>query len=77
MDPAFFFLEGGGGGVGGFRPGCIGGLGIQDICYFTSRDIGYYPFYFQGCGIFGTPLGLYKPPESSPDNVFRGCPMVI
>ena len=25
---------------------CIGVLGIQDICHFTSRDIGYYPFYF-------------------------------
>ena len=30
---------------------CIGVLGIQDICHFTSRDIGYYPFYFQGYGI--------------------------
>ena len=29
---------------------CIGVLGIQDICHFTSRDIGYYPFYFQGFG---------------------------
>ena len=30
---------------------CIGVLRIQDICHFTSRDIGYYPFYFQGYGI--------------------------
>ena len=30
---------------------CIGVLGIQDISHFTSRDIGYYPFYFQGYGI--------------------------
>ena len=30
---------------------CIGVLGIQDICHFTSRDIGYYPFYFQVYGI--------------------------
>ena len=30
---------------------CIGVLGIQDICHFTSMDIGYYPFYFQGYGI--------------------------
>ena len=30
---------------------CIGVLVIQDICHFTSRDIGYYPFYFQGYGI--------------------------
>ena len=30
---------------------CIGVLGIQDICHFTSRDIGYYSFYFQGYGI--------------------------
>ena len=43
----------------------IGVLGIQDICHFTSRDIGYYPFtsrymgycvqyfrYFQGYWIF-------------------------
>ena len=27
---------------------CIGIIGIQDICHFTSRDIGYYPFYFRG-----------------------------
>ena len=33
---------------------CIGVLGIQDICHFTSRDIGYYPFYFQGYGILVT-----------------------
>ena len=35
---------------------CIGVLGIQDICHFTSRDMGYFPFYFQGyrilCSIF-------------------------
>ena len=30
---------------------CIGVLGIQDICHFTYRDLGYYPFYFQGYGI--------------------------
>ena len=30
---------------------CMGVLGIQDICHFTSRDIGYFPFYFQGYGI--------------------------
>ena len=30
---------------------CIGVLGIQDICQFTSRDIGYYPYYFQEYGI--------------------------
>ena len=29
-------------------------LGIQDICNFTFRDIGYYPFYFQGYGILGS-----------------------
>ena len=33
------------------REACIGVLGIQDICHFTSRDKGYYPFYFQGYGI--------------------------
>ena len=33
---------------------CIGVLGIQDICHFTSRDIGYYPSYFQGYGILGS-----------------------
>ena len=27
---------------------CIGVLGIQDICHFTSRDIGYYPFVLPG-----------------------------
>ena len=33
---------------------CIGVLGIQDSRHFTSRDIGYYPFYFQGYGILGS-----------------------
>ena len=41
---------------------CIGVLGIQDICHFTSRDIGYFPFYFQGygmlCSIFGLLSGI-------------------
>ena len=41
---------------------CIGVLGIQDICHFTSRDIGYYPFYFQGyrilCLIFSLLPGI-------------------
>ena len=35
---------------------CIGVLGIQDICHFTSRDMGYFPFYFQRyrilCSVF-------------------------
>ena len=30
---------------------CIAVLRIQGICLSTSRDIGYYPFYFQGYGI--------------------------
>ena len=37
-------------------------LGIQDICHFTSRDIGYYPFNFQGyrilCSIFCVLSGI-------------------
>ena len=37
---------------------CIGVLGIQDICHFTSRDIGYYPFYFQGYGILRSIFSL-------------------
>ena len=41
---------------------CIGVLGIQDICHFISRDIGYYPFYFQGyrilCLIFSLLPGI-------------------
>ena len=37
---------------------CIGVLGIQDICHFTSRDIGYFPFYFQGYGILCSIFGL-------------------
>ena len=41
---------------------CIGVLGIQDICHFTSRDIGYSSFYFQGygilCSIFWLLLGI-------------------
>ena len=36
----------------------IGDLGKQDICHFTSRDIGYYPFYFQGCGILCSITGI-------------------
>ena len=43
---------------------CIGVLGIQDICHFTSRDIGYYPFDFQGygilCSIFSSLPGILK-----------------
>ena len=27
---------------------CIGVLGIQGICHFTSRDIGYYPNLLPG-----------------------------
>ena len=37
---------------------CIGVLGIQDICHFTSRDIGYFQFYFQGYGILCSIFGL-------------------
>ena len=37
---------------------CIGVLGIQDSCHFTSRDIGYYPFHFQGYGILCSIFGL-------------------
>ena len=37
---------------------CIGVLGIQDICHFTSRDIGYFPFYFRGYGILCSIFGL-------------------
>ena len=37
---------------------CIGVLGIQDICHFTSRDIGYYPSYFQEYRILGSIFSL-------------------
>ena len=41
---------------------CIGDLVIQNICHFTSRDIGYFPFYFQGyrilCLIFSLLPGI-------------------
>ena len=40
------------------KEACIGVLGIQDICHFTSRDIGYYPFYFQGYGILDSIFSL-------------------
>ena len=47
---------------------CIGVLGIQDICHFTSRDIGYYPFYFQGyrilCLIFSLLPGIVNNQEN-------------
>ena len=43
---------------------CKGVIGIQDIGHFTSRDIGYYPFYFQGyrilCSISGILCFLLK-----------------
>ena len=46
----------------------LGVLGIQDICHFTSRDIGYYPFYFQGygllCSIFWLLSGILNIQES-------------
>ena len=37
---------------------CIVVLGIHDICHFTSIDIGYYPFYFQGYGILCSIVSL-------------------
>ena len=37
---------------------CTGILEIQDICNFTSRDTGYFPFYFQGYGILCSIFGL-------------------
>ena len=43
-------------------------LGIQDICHFTSRDIGYDQFYFQGyrilCSIFWLLSGTLNIQES-------------
>ena len=47
---------------------CIGVLGIQDICHFTSRDIGYHLFYFQGygilCSIFSLVSGILNIEEN-------------
>ena len=40
------------------KEACIGVLGIQDICHFTSRNIGYFSFYFQGYGILCSIFGL-------------------
>ena len=40
------------------KEACIWVLGIQDICHFTSRDIGYFPFYFQGYGILRSTSGI-------------------
>ena len=37
---------------------CIGVLGLQDICHFTSRDIGYYLLFFKGNGILGSIFSL-------------------
>ena len=37
---------------------CIGVLWIQAVCHFTSRDIGYFPFYFQGYGIINSISGI-------------------
>ena len=46
------------------KEACIGVIGIQDICHFTFRDIGYYLFYFQGyrilCSISGIRYFLPK-----------------
>ena len=36
----------------------IGVLGIQNMCHFTSSNIGYFPFYFQGYGILCSIYGL-------------------
>ena len=36
---------------------CIGLLGIQDICHFTSRDIGYFPLW-DTVFIFGLLSGI-------------------
>ena len=41
-----------------YSEACIGVLEIQDIFHFTSRDIGYNPFYFQGFGILGSIFSL-------------------
>ena len=50
--------------IGEKSEACIGVLGIQDICHFTSRDIGYYQFYFQGywilCSVFKLLSGILK-----------------
>ena len=43
-----------------FYGACIGILGIQDNRHFTSRDIGYFPFYFQGHGILCSIFGLLQ-----------------
>ena len=52
---------------------CIGVIGIQDICHFTSRDKGYYLFYFQGyrilCSISGILCFLLKNNKNT-ENVF-------
>ena len=40
-----------------------GVLGIQDICHFTSKDMGYYLFYFQGCGILCSIFSLLLGPD--------------
>ena len=56
---AVFFLRLGSFSVpSGISEACMGVLGIQDICHFTSRDIGYFPFYFQGYGILCLIFGL-------------------
>ena len=39
---------------------CIGVLRIQDICHSTSRDIGHFPFYFQGYGILRSISGILQ-----------------
>ena len=41
-----------------FIEACIGVPGIQNIYPFTSRDIGYFPFYFQGYGILWSIPGI-------------------
>ena len=48
-----------------FIVACIWVLRIQGICQSTSRDMGYYQFYFQGYGILFILLpGIW-------DNVFN------
>ena len=54
---------------------CIWVLGIQDICHFTSRDIGYYPFYFQGyrilCSMFLLLSGIFNIQEVNYGDIWR------
>ena len=55
-----------------YNEDCIEVLGIQVISHCTSRDMGYYPFYFQGywilCSTFCLLSGILASSQANGTN---------